>query len=104
MKKSISSLTILMRWLCLQVLSACASDSRRRGQKGKLFWRVEHLRQIFSSYEYVSENPQLRRFRLCRGDALIFEVAWKFVYGTDTESDYQRLLQLEPRLRMSDDA
>ena len=33
MKKSISSLTILMRWLCLQVLSACASDSRRRGKR-----------------------------------------------------------------------
>lgn len=93
-----TAMVVLAGLICLRQRLEAA------GQKGKLFWRVEHLRQIFSSYEYVSKNPQLRRFRLCRGDALIFEVAWKFVYGTDTESDYQRLLQLEPRLRMSDDA
>lgn len=71
---------------------------------GKLFWRVEHLRQIFSSYESTSENPQLRNFRLCFGDALIFDVARKIVYGNDVVGDYERLLRLEPRLRMSDDA
>lgn len=75
-----------------------------RGSSDKLFWRVEHLRQIFSSYEYAPENPQLQDFHLRFGDAQIFNVARRIVYREDTPEDYKELAALEPKLRMSDDA